>query len=54
VSELSAARGLIAIDGRGEGLGFKIMQSLAAQLGGHISFSGDKGMTARLVFPKAA
>jgi two-component sensor histidine kinase len=47
-------RGLIASDGRVEGLGFRIMQNLAAQLGGQISFSGEKGMTARLVFPKAA
>jgi two-component sensor histidine kinase len=47
-------RGLAANDARAEGLGFRIMQNLAAQLGGQISFSGEKGMTARLVFPIAA
>jgi hypothetical protein len=30
------------------------MQNLAAQLGGQISFSGQQGMTMRVVFPAHA
>ncbi len=37
-----------------EGLGFSIMRDLAAQLGGEITFSGEKGMTTRIIFPMAA
>lgn len=32
-------------------LGFKIMQSLATQLDGQVTFSGGTGMATRLVFP---
>ena len=37
-----------------KGLGFSIMENLATQLGGEISFSGEKGMTTRILFPAAA
>ena len=37
-----------------KGLGFGIMQNLAAQLGGKISVSGQQGMTMRVVFPAHA
>jgi two-component sensor histidine kinase len=37
-----------------KGLGSNIMESLAAQLGGEITFVTEDGMTTRVVFPAAA
>jgi two-component sensor histidine kinase len=39
---------------KSKSIGFRVMQSLAAQLGGKISCSGKEGTTTRVVFPAAA